>query len=55
MAGPDLVDVLDSEDEDEGVVERRNGEGGTKRKAAINMGEESDENEEGAEDAEASP
>jgi len=47
-AMPDLVDVSDLEDEEE-VVERRNGEGGTKRKAAINKGEESDEDEKGAE------
>jgi len=36
-AVPDLADILDSVDEEE-VVERRNGEGGTKRKAAINKG-----------------
>ena len=36
----DLVDFLDLEDEDEGVVEIRNGEGGTKRKAVVNKGEE---------------
>ena len=49
---PDLVDISDSEDEEE-VVERRNGEGGTKRKAAIDKGEESDEDEKCAEEAEA--
>jgi hypothetical protein len=51
-AMPDLVDVSDSEDGEE-VVERRNGEGGTKRKATIDNGEESDEDEKGAEEAEA--
>jgi hypothetical protein len=39
-AMPDLEDVSDSEDEEEDVVERRNGECGTKRKAAIEKGEE---------------
>ena len=48
-AVPDLADILDSVDEEE-VVERRNGEGRTKRKAAINKGKESDEDEKGAEE-----
>jgi len=52
-AMPDLVGVSDSEDEEEQVVERRNGEGGTKRKAVIDKGEESDEDEKGAEESEA--
>ena len=51
-AVPDLADISDSEDEEE-VAERRNGEGGTKRKAAINKGKESDEDEKGAEESEA--
>ena len=51
-AVPDLADISDLEDEEE-VVERRNGEGGTKRKAAINKGKESDEDEKGAEESKA--
>ncbi|KAF8494678.1 hypothetical protein F5888DRAFT_1846203 [Russula emetica] len=50
---PDPVDVSDSEDEEEKVLERRNGKGGIKRKAAINKGKGSDENEKGAEEFEA--
>ena len=49
----DLVDVSDLEDKEEQGVERRNGEGGTKRKAAINKGEESDEDPNSAEEFEA--
>ena len=52
-AMPNLVDVLDLEDEEEEVMERRNGAGGTKRKAAISKGEESDEDEKGTEESEA--
>jgi hypothetical protein len=51
-AVPGLAEISDSEDEEE-VAERRNGEGGTKRKAPINQGEESDEDEKGAEESEA--
>ncbi|KAI0246235.1 hypothetical protein BJV78DRAFT_1286618 [Lactifluus subvellereus] len=50
---PDLLDLSDSEDKEAEIVEQRNGEGGTKRKAAVNQGEESDEGEEGAEESEA--
>ena len=55
---PDLIDMSDSEDEGEDVVEVRNATGGTKRKVAIDKelsaGDLSDdENEEGVEDAEA--
>ena len=54
---PDLTDVSDSEDEDEDIVEVRNGPNGTKRKVAINKEIGADElsadEEEGVEDAEA--
>ena len=44
------LEVLNAEDEE--VVERRNGEGGIKRKVAIDK-DESDEDEQGTEEAEA--
>jgi hypothetical protein len=52
---PDLKDVLDSEGEGEEVAERKNGEGGMKRKAAIDdkVCAGSDDGEEGAEESEA--
>ena len=48
---PDL-EVSNAEDEEEAVVERRNGEGGIKRKIAIDK-DESDEDEQGTKKAEA--
>ena len=52
---PDLDDVSDSEDEGEEVAEKKNGEGGIKRKAATDneIREGSDSAEEGAEESEA--
>ena len=46
------LEVSDAEDEEEAVVERRNGEGGIKRKVAIDK-EESDKDEQGTKEAEA--
>jgi hypothetical protein len=48
---PDL-EVSNAEDEEEAVVERRNGEGGIKRKVAIDK-DESDKDEQGTKEAEA--